>query len=46
MKPIADPGPLLRSELDALLTRLEQRAEDLTQREIEKSGGVAPEDDV
>lgn len=32
--------------LDALLTRLEQRAEELTQREIEKSGGVAPEDDV
>lgn len=32
--------------LDALLTRLEQRAQALTQREIEKSGGVAPEDDA
>jgi DNA-binding MarR family transcriptional regulator len=32
--------------LDALLTRLEQRAQELTRREIEKSGGVPPEDDA
>lgn len=32
--------------LDALLTRMEQRAQELTRREIEKSGGVVPEDDA